>query len=157
MLLTQVSAEPAVSLQCKNVCRSMRWFRCKTHMHIFYKKNVKVIFNDTTLFFLARTCRLTRRNCSVLVILTHTAIVCQKFESVTSLSGLKFLYSSGKFLFCERLSNHMCIEVICNMYLRMHINSNKFYTSKVSANSLLLEPGLNHNILTITFNYFIQG
>lgn len=76
------------------------------------------------------------------------ASVHQKFESVchllTSSSGLKLLYSSGKFLFCERLPNHMCIEVIRNMYLRMHTSSNKkFYTSKKSANSLLFAPGLN--------------
>lgn len=51
-----------------------------------------------TLFFLARTCRLTRRNCSVFVSVCACASVCQKFESVcrllTSSSGLKFLYST---------------------------------------------------------------
>lgn len=141
MLLIQVSAEPVVSLQCKNVCRYVRRFRYK-NVHILLEKNIKVLFDDTTLFFLARTCRWTRRNSSVFVSVCACASVRQKFESVchllTSSSGLKLLYSSGKFLFCERLPNHMCIEVICNMYLRMHTSSNKkFYISKKSANFLV--------------------
>lgn len=117
-------------------------------MQRFDKKNIKVLFNDTTLFFLARTCRLTRRNCSILSVCVPLLVCVKKFESVchllTSSSGLKFLYSSDKFLFCVRLPNHMCIAVLHNMYPRMHTSSNnKLYISKKSANSLLFEPGLN--------------
>lgn len=75
-------------------------------VHIFDKKNIQVLFDDTTLSFLTVNCRLTRRNCSVFVSVCVYASVCQKFESVcrllTSPSGLKLLYSSGKFLLCEK-------------------------------------------------------